>query len=111
MPGRRSAEGGDPKGLPRRRQPPVFGWAAKKRQIVSVAFTAVAGGSVPAIFCIAGCGEAPGHWCPAPSTVISSTVRLSGQSATDVVTGPAVVTVGVAHLSTLRHMARTSGTG
>src|SRR6266540_3156979 len=79
-----------------------LGCALKKRQMVSVASSAVDGRSSCSARAIAGFGPGwPGHWCPAPAMVINSTLRPSGQFATDVVTGPALLTEGRAQRSIL----------
>src|SRR5438132_3812256 len=60
--------------------------------MVLVASRAVDGGSRPSARWITGRLTAPGHWWPAPAMVTSSTALPCGQSASDVVTGPATVT-------------------
>ena len=61
-----------------------------------VAFSALDGGSVCRRICASRSGAAPGHWCPAPAMVMSSTVRPSGHLAVEVVTVPAVEIAGAA---------------
>jgi hypothetical protein len=47
----------------------------------------------------------PGHWWPAPVTLMSSTVRPAGQLAAEVVATPAVLVTGAAQWSMPRQVA------
>src|SRR6185503_14619199 len=80
-----------------------LGWAAKNRQSVAVASNADDGGSSPRARSATVRGGAPGHWCPAPAIVISSTARPSGQPATEVVTGSSTRLTAGAQPSARRH--------
>src|ERR1700761_4569481 len=78
--------------------------------MVSVASSAVDGAGMFPTHCASGLGSPPGHWCPAPATEISSTVRPSAQAAVCVVTSPEVAELGCAHASMPRHVALTAAT-
>src|SRR3712207_5402241 len=78
--------------------------------MVDVAFRAVDGGSRCRMRCATGAGRDPGHWWPAPATVMSSTARPSGHVATDVVTGPDLVSVGAEQEFVRRQVSISDGT-
>src|SRR5438477_11713551 len=78
--------------------------------MVSVADSAVDGGSSPSTRCTTGLLTPPGHWCPAPAIVTSPTARPCGHDATEEVTGGASVTAGAGQPSTRRQAATTSAT-